>query len=158
MPKLLKLSLFINLLRLPLTFCCLTVALLSPSLLSPQLWQCPHLPFLLRSNFSHPVRSGCARDDCIAVKTAAMVLIQNETNGRVACHPGLCGALKSPGAFRMWIWIVPAGLAGRLAGPTDPQRRGEEKHVTAVWVWVHYHYREMKGNTRRDGGKEIKKI
>lgn len=104
MPKPLKLSLFINPLLPLLPF---VVSLLYFYFyLFPQLWQCPQLPFLLRSIFFHPVKYGCARDDCNAVETTAMVLFPNKTKGRVACHPGLTGGLKSHYAFRIGLRVV----------------------------------------------------
>lgn len=83
---------------------------------------------------------------------------QIRRKGRVARHPpGLRGGLKElPRAFRIWIGL------GLLPRPTDPQRRGEEKHAALVSAWVQ-HYREkeikqeIKRSTHRDGDWEIKR-
>jgi len=68
------------------------------------------------------VKYGCIQDDCNAAKTTALVLFSDQAKGRVDSHRSLHAGLKSPCAFRMWIYI---GLA---AHPTDLQR-GEEKNT-----------------------------
>lgn len=130
---------------------CTSLSLLCTlSLLYSELWRCPSICLLSPSEMW--TCSGwlqCSWNNRNS-------LTPRSTKGRVACHPGMSGGFKELSLLSQseLDWVCRAGESS--ARPTDPQRRGEEKHFAPVSAWVYYHCREteikqqIKRNRQRD--------